>query len=215
MGNITIIQGKKPLSIIQGKKPLTITTEITSLPIVETMELNYQLSNNQWLFSLNGVTQNVKNVIDTGGNLYVQLVRDRGYATIAGSTTQYFKIPRIKKRPNFPNAIRDGYVSRFSINQFNNVFYSNMNLTTWMNGLISKLSVIRENITNPNAATRFKFDNGYWFLNVKFCIRVESSSTFFTANTGPYIKFNFYNNDNQNINTNYSLVNNEINIYSI
>lgn len=212
MGNITI-DGSKVLTITSASsKSLVIPVE-PSLPIVQTMQLSYELSDNQWLFSLNGLTQNVKDIVDAGGKIYVQLVRDRGYATITGTSPEYFKINRDKRRPNFPNQIRDGYPGRFDINTFENNFYTNMNLTTWMNGLIAKLSVIRQSLNN--AATTFKSNAGYWFLNVRFCIRVESNTTTQVADTNQYIKLNFYNNDDENIDTNYSLLNNEIDIYSV
>jgi hypothetical protein len=211
MGNITI-GGSKVLTITSASSKSLIIPAAAQLPIVQTMELNYQLSNNQWLFSLNGVTQDVKNRLDAGGNIYVQLVRDRGHATITGKSPEYFRINRDKRIPNFPNAIRDNYISRFKINEFSNVAYSNINLTTWMNGLISKLSVIR---SGNSAVSSFKASQGFWFLNVKFCVRIESDLTFYTANNNQYIKFNFYNNNNENINTNYSVVNNQIDIYSI
>jgi hypothetical protein len=213
MGNITI-GGNKILTITSASsKSLIIQPVEPSLPIVQTMELSYELSDNQWLFSLNGLTENVKDIVDAGGKIYVQLVTDRGQTKITGRDTSFFREPRSGRRPNFPNKIRDDYPGRFNINTFENNFYTNMNLTNWMNGLIAKLSVIRSSGNNPVRV--FKSNNGYWFVNVRFCIRVESNTTAQVADTNQYIKLNFYNNDDENINTNYSLVNNEIDIYSL
>jgi len=211
MGNITIGNGTKTITIGGSGPGLVIATSTPTLPIVTTMELTYTRSSTQWLFSLNGLTQSVKNTIDSGGNIYVQLVRDTGNGKMTGVNETYFKKgPRTIRQPNYPNAVRDGYPGRYMINSFSNSFYQNMNLTTWINGLISKLSVKRA--SGNNSPTNFKNSNGYWFVKIKFCIRVEGSDTFQTAENNTYITLNFYNNDDQNINEDYILNNNQINI---
>jgi hypothetical protein len=209
MGNITIVNGKKPVTISGSGPGLVIPTSTPALPIVTTMELTYQLTGGQWLFSLNGVTQGVKDLLDSGYAMDVQLIRNRGYAATTGNA-DFHKSPRIKLRPTFPNKIRDNYPGLVRINSFANNSYTNMNLTDWVNGLISKLSVIRSR--GNGSEVNFKANTGYWFTQIRFCILINNALISTTNNN--YITLNFYNNNNQNINTNYSLVSNVINIYS-
>jgi hypothetical protein len=207
MGNITI-SGSKTLTITSASSKSLV---IPALPIVTTMELTYQLTGGQWLFSLNGVTQGVKDLLDSGYAMDIQLIRNRGYGAITGK--EYFhKSPRSKLKPTFPNQIRDGYPGLIRINSFDSSLYTSMNLTSWVNGLISKLSVIRSRSSNNGSEVNFKANTGYWFTQIKFCILINNG--FISTNNNNYMTLNFYNNNNQNINTNYSLVSNVINIYS-
>jgi hypothetical protein len=211
MGNITIGNGTKTITIRGSGSGLVISTSTPTLPIVTTMELTYQLTGGQWLFSLNGVTQGVKDLLDSGYAMDVQLIRNRGYGAITGKTG-YYTPGRSKPKPTFPNQIRDEYPGLIRINSFDSSLYTNMNLTSWVNGLISKLSVIRSRSSGNGSEVNFKANTGYWFTQIKFCILINNA--FISTTNNNYITLNFYNNNNQSINTNYSLVSNVINIYS-
>jgi hypothetical protein len=216
MGNITIIQGKKPLSIVQGKQPLTIPTEPLELLIVQTMELNYQLSNNQWLFSLNGVTQNVKNLLDSGYTMQVQLIRDRGHRLrTSGSKFRSATSPNYK-RPTYPSYISilssgpvlENKKARISINSFQGSNFVNMNLTNWVNDMFYYNSL--HYFLSRNPISRNINDFGYWFIKLGFCILINNEKL---AATSP-IRLNMGNNK-QPINTNYTMTNNIIDIVAL
>jgi hypothetical protein len=210
MGNISIGNGTKTVTIGTGTKSITIGSP-PQLQIVEEMFLTYQLVNNQWFFSLNGVTQDIKDLLDNNYKMQIQLIRNRGYKTIRGNEYFYKSQPRTFIRPTFPSKVRDNYPATIEINSFENNIYKNMNLTSWVNGLISKLSVIRNR--NSGSEFIFKDNNGFWFTQLKFCILINNS--YFSKENNNYITLNFYNNNNENINTNYSLLNNTIDIYSV
>jgi hypothetical protein len=213
MGNITI-GGSKVLTITSASsKSLVIPTTPSGLPIVQTMELNYQLSSNQWFFSLNGVTQNVKNLLDSGYKMQIQLVRDRGHLSYAKFKSQ---TSGSYKRPTFPNyisvlsssSVLENKKARLSINSFQTSNFVNMNLTSWVNDMFYYSSLNYLSTRNPIGSYINNF--GYWFIKLGFCILINNERI---ALTLP-ITLNMKNNK-QPINTNYTMTNNVIDIVAL
>jgi hypothetical protein len=216
MGNITI-GGSKVLTITSASsKSFIIPAPLPPLPIVETMELNYQLSNNQWLFSLNGVTQDVKNLLDNGYTMQIQLVKERGYAR---RTSPSYNSQGIEyKKPTYPSYINDvagggileAKKARVPINSFFSNNFVNMNLTNWVNNMFYYSSIPGSSLLNRSPVQRQISSTGYWFTKIGFCIIINNSKY---AQTN-YITLNMRNSQLP-INTNYSMTNNIIDLVAL
>jgi hypothetical protein len=216
MGNITI-GGSKVLTITStSSKSLVIPTTPSELPIVQTMELNYQLSNNQWFFSLNGVTQDVKNLLDSGYTMQVQLIRDRGHKLKTSGSKFRSATSLTYKQPTYPSYISifssgpvlENKKARISINSFQGSNFVNMNLTNWINDMFYYNSL--HYILGRPPILRNINDFGYWFIKLGFCILINNQRL---ALTLP-IRLNMRNNK-QPINTNYIMTNNIIDIVAL
>jgi hypothetical protein len=191
-------------SFIIPKKPLQI---------VSTMELEVLFGNNNWYFSLNGVTQEVKNLLDSGYTMQIQLVKDRGH--LNGS---HFLSPSIYKRPTYPayigvdegqqDSVDENKKARIPINEFSNILYRGMNLTTWVNNMIYYSSLYYA--SNRGPIKTHVAEKGYWFTKVGFCILIDNKKY---AQTN-YITLNMKNNK-QPINTSFNLINNTIDILAL
>lgn len=212
MGNITIVNGKKPVTI-SGSGPGLIIPQ--QLQIVTTMELTYSLVNNQWLFNLNGVTSSVKNLLDSGYTMQIQLIRERGYQKRA--STNYNLQGYEYKKPTYPSYVADfggsgileAKKARISINSFSSSIYKNMNLTTWMNNMFYYNSIIQPSLTK-RPILNFITSNSYWFMKLGFCILINNTK----LATTNYITLNMKN-SGQPINTNYTMTNNVIDLVAL
>jgi hypothetical protein len=212
MGNITI-GGSKTLNITNTSSKSLIMPQ--QLQIVTTMQLTYSLVSSQWLFSLNGVTSSVKDLLDNGYTMQIQLIRERGYQRSAAPN--YNLEGRQKKKPTYPSYVADfggggileGKKARISINSFSSTIYQDMNLTTWMNNMFYYNSIIYPS-TNKNPITGFIDSNGYWFMKLGFCILINNNKLATTS----YITLNMKNNA-QPINTNYTMTSNTIDIVAL
>jgi hypothetical protein len=215
MGNITIGNSNKTLTITSASSKSFLVSGPAGLPIVQTMELNYQLSNNQWLFSLNGVTQDVKNLLDSGYTMQIQLVRERGYKT--RTSINYNSTGNEFKKPTYPSYIADyagdgileAKKARISINSFFSNNFVNMNLTSWMNNMFYYSTIASTNL-NRTPIQDFISLNGYWFTKLGFCILINNTKFAHTE----YITLNAKN-SGQPINTNYSMTDNVIDLVAL
>jgi len=212
MGNITIVNGKKPVTI-SGSGPGIIIPQ--QLQIVTTMQLNYSLVNNQWLFNLNGVTSSVKDLLDNGYTMQIQLIRERGY--LRRTSPSYNLEGKQYKKPTYPSYVADfggsgileAKKARIAINSFSSTIYQNMNLTTWMNNMFYYNSIVSPSTTKRPIA-QFISSNGYWFIKLGFCILINNNKSATTS----YITLNMKNNG-QPINTNYTMTSNIIDIVAL
>jgi hypothetical protein len=212
MGNITI-GGSKTLNITNtSSKSLIIPQQ---LQIVTTMQLTYSLVSGQWLFSLNGVTQGVKNLLDDGYTMQIQLIRERGY--LRRTSPSYNLEGKQYKKPTYPSYVADfggsgileAKKARIAINSFSSTIYQNMNLTTWMNNMFYYNSIVSPSTTKRPIA-QFISSNGYWFIKLGFCILINNNKSATTS----YITLNMKNNG-QPINTNYTMTSNIIDIVAL
>jgi hypothetical protein len=212
MGNITI-GGSKTLNITNtSSKSLIIPQQ---LQIVTTMQLTYSLVSGQWLFSLNGVTSSVKDLLDNGYTMQIQLIRERGYMRRA--SVNYNLEGKQSKKPTYPSYVADfagggileAKKARIPINSFSSTIYQNMNLTTWMNNMFYYNSIVSPSTTKRPIA-QFISSNGYWFIKLGFCILINNNKSATTS----YITLNMKNNA-QPINTNYTMTSNTIDIVAL
>jgi hypothetical protein len=179
------------------------------------MQLTYSLVSGQWLFSLNGVTSSVKDLLDNGYTMQIQLIRERGYMRRA--SVNYNAEGKQYKKPTYPSYVADfggsgileAKKARIAINSFSSTIYQNMNLTTWMNNMFYYNSIIYPS-SNKNPITRFIDSNGYWFMKLGFCILINNTK----LATTNYIILNMKNNG-QPINTNYTMTSNIIDIVAL
>jgi hypothetical protein len=210
MGNITI-GGSKVLTITSASsKSLVIPVE-PSLSIVQTMQLSYELSNNQWLFSLNGVTQDIKDLLDDGYTMQIQLIKYHGfYIRDRQENVGYTSI----KFPNYlnastqaPGSVSQDRKARVSINNYLSNAFNNMNLTQWVNNMIyySSLRGSYSGFVETHVTI-----NGYWFTKIAFCILINNQK----LATSTIVTLNIKNNQ-QPINTNYSIINNTIDVVAL
>jgi hypothetical protein len=210
MGTIITIKSGLPADrklrvVSSATNALNIPVEVAALPIVQTMELDYQFSNDQWLFSLNGVTQTVKNLLDDGYVMQVQLVRFQPKGNYNKKSTSNGYLSSSSKRmakPSYPNFIGVINLNTFTTitsdrkakiginNQQSNIF-QNMNLTTWVNNMIKYESYNKWTSAQLRAITT----PGYWFSRFKFIILINDTKY---ALTNKLLQMNYYNNGNIN-----------------
>jgi hypothetical protein len=212
MGNITIGNGTKTITIGGSGPGLLIPGQ---LQIVTTMQLTYSLVSGQWLFSLNGVTSSVKDLLDNGYTMQIQLIRERGYMRRA--SVNYNLEGKQSKKPTYPSyvanfaggGILEAKKARIPINSFSSTIYQNMNLTTWMNNMFYYNSIIQPSSTKRPIA-QFISSNGYWFIKLGFCVLINNNKLATTS----YITLNMKN-SGQPINTNYTMTSNTIDIVAL
>jgi len=183
-----------------------------NVPIVTTMELTYSFNNTtkQWSFSLNGVTTAVRDLLLSGYSMRVQLVRYQ-----RRTYRQHVDAFSGRVKPTYPGFI--GYEggtlvpedkkASIQINDFVNQNFTNMNLTSWVNNMFKWGSA---NYTTQSKSQIIQFQisqTGSWFQEYSFCILINNQKL---SINGTKIKVNMTNQGNTNINTNYTLTNNEI-----
>jgi hypothetical protein len=209
MGNITIVNGKKPVTI-SGSGPGLIIPTVT-LPIVNTMELTYELISGEWLFSLNGVTQDVKNLLDDGYTMQIQLIKYHGfYIRDRQEVSEYNSVTfpnYLNTSTQSPGSISENRKARVSINNYLSNAFNNMNLTQWVNNMIYFSSL--RNSYSGFVETHVRI-NSYWFTKIGFCILINNQR----LATSTVVTLNMKNNQ-QPINTNYSIINNTIDIVAL
>jgi hypothetical protein len=207
MGNITI----------GGSKVLTITSASSkSLVISPPMQLTYQLSGNQWLFSITNISTEVQSLLNNAYTMQIQLVKERGYAR--KSSPAYNNGVSGYKKPTYPSYINDSAgggileakKARIPINSFVSSNFTNMNLTTWVINMFYYSSIPGANLLNRSPVSQFISANGYWFTKVGFCILINNNKYGHTS----YITLNMKNSQLP-INTNYSMTINTINLVAL
>ena len=183
-----------------------------NVPIVTTMELTYTFNNStkNWSFNLNGVTTTVRDLLLDGYSMRVQLVRYQRH-----NRRQPVGQLSGKIKPTFPSflghvgglSVLQSKIASINITEFINNNFTGMNLTTWVNDMFRWGSANYDSQSQSAYISTNINLNGFWFQEYSFCILINNQKI---STSGTVIRVNMTNEGNTNINTNYTLTNNEL-----
>lgn len=221
MGNIAITN--------ESGKKINVLNSSTKSFIVSTppMSFNVDVVNGVWNFTLQNPNIAIQNYINAEKFIRVQLVRysvsKRASVSSVSRTNLPGSIkntdPSFKLKPNYPSYIKSNsyndaskIISSINVNSFKSSNLQNMDLSTWANSMI-RYAGTSSFILNKSGVVQNYTNFGHYFIDYAFAIMIDNqilvTSNIFRA------KYHYVTPGSPQINTNYTLSNNSLDIFEI
>lgn len=221
MGNITITN--------TGTKTLNITNSSTKSFIVSAppMSFNVDVVGGVWNFTLENPNTTIQNYINGEKFIRIQLVKYNvsKRETVSSISRQNFPgsikdaDATFKAKPSYPSYIKSStytdsskIISSINVNSFKSSNLQNMDLSTWANSMI-RYAGTSSYILKKSSVVQ-NYDNfGHYFIDYAFAIMIDNqilaTSNLFRA------KYHYVTPGSPQINTNYTLSSNFLDIFEI
>ena len=178
------------------------------------MTLTFDYIGGQWLFSLNNVTQNVRQLIDKGYTVRLQMIRVftgkvRSHLRKTNPADDINRNTKEKKTSVF----REIYPGSVDITSKVLSNISSINATDFITSIIY-YDQYKMSGRGGGASDNLYSSEGYWFRQYKFCVRINNVDY---AVSTPLVIYTHYNGaiPESEIDSGYVLDANELHIYSL